>query len=124
MEIGDVLVEIELTSLMERLVVDVPEVEDRLEEKSQRKHENTRLKTWRDDPLFFCSLNSWKNKGNNILLFSEKRDLKARRTMGTNSIPTSEACVVFFFFVFFVFKNKKQFLKTLAKQALKNKRLF
>ena len=53
MEIGDVLVEIELTSLMERLVVDVPEVEDRLEEKSQRKHENTRLKTWRDDPFFF-----------------------------------------------------------------------
>ena len=52
MEIGDVLVEIELTSLMERLVVDVPEVEDRLEEKSQRKHENTRLKTWRDDPFF------------------------------------------------------------------------
>ena len=36
MEIGDVLVEIELTSLMERLVVDVPEVEDMLEEKSQR----------------------------------------------------------------------------------------
>ena len=108
MEIGDVLVEIEPTSLMERLIVDVSKVEDTLQEKSQRKHENTILKTQRDDPIF-CSLNNRKNKGNNILLFFEKRDLKTWRPMRTNSTPTFQTC----FFGVFCSQEQKTVLENI-----------
>ena len=57
--------------LAERLVVDMLEVEDVLEEKSQGKHGEHQIENIERCFyifIYFCSLNSRKNKGNNFLL--------------------------------------------------------
>ena len=91
--------------LTERLVVDMLEVEDVLEEKSYGKHgehqiENIERCFFYFLFLFFCSLNSRKNKENNFLLLSKNEDLKTRRTIGNKRTPTSQTCFLFFIFYF------------------------
>lgn len=77
--------------LVERLVVDMLEVKDVFEEKTQGKHEEHQ--NWKHEEMpFFYSLNSKKNMGNKFLLFFKNGNLKTKRTMGTERTPTSQTC--------------------------------
>lgn len=77
--------------LVERLVVDILEVEDVFEEKHKENTKNTKIESTKRC-LFFYSLNSKKNMGNKFLLFFKNGNLKTKRTMGTERTPTSQTC--------------------------------
>lgn len=62
--------------LVEGLVVDMLEVEDVFEKKTQGKHEEHQNWKHEEMPFFFYSLNSKKNMGNNFLLFFKNGNLK------------------------------------------------
>ena len=73
----------------------------------------TLLMETRRTSLSFSSLNSAKNRINKLKMLSENRILRTRRTPRTKHHWGYQTC----FLVFFVLENRKQFWKTLPKQA-------